>query len=166
MQHREFLDTAGEAPMRRFAETLIDILGEAGPILVYSNYERTVLYQLRKRFPDLEALLVAIISRLFDLHPLAKDYYYHLDMRGSWSLKDVLPTIAPELAYDNLGEVRDGGGAQDAYREIISSRTIATRKNALAADLRAYCYRDTLALVEIAHFFEGCRHAGGSSHGH
>lgn len=165
LQHREFLDTAGEAPMRRFAETLIEALGAAGPILVYSNYERTVLYQLRKRFPDLDAPLEAIISRLYDLHPVAKDYYYHPAMLGSWSLKEVLPTIAPELSYETLGEVRDGGGAQDAYREIISPRTDPPRRDTLAADLRAYCYRDTLALVEIARFFEGRRHAGGSSHG-
>lgn len=165
LAHREFLDTAGEAPMRRFAESLIEALGEAGPILVYSHYEHRILYELRKRFPDLDKPLEAILSRLFDLHPVAKDYYYHPDMMGSWSLKEVLPTIAPELAYDNLGEVRDGGGAQDAYRDIISPRTDSARREGLIADLRAYCFRDTLALVEVARFFEGRRHSGGSPHG-
>lgn len=165
LEHREFLDTEGQAPMRRFAETLIEALGDKGPILVYSNYERTVLNQLRKRFPDLEDSLVAIITRLVDLHPVAKDYYYHPAMMGSWSLKDVLPTIAPELDYAGLGEVRDGGGAQNAYRDIVSPHTDELRRQALIADLRAYCYRDTLALVEIARFFEGRRHIGGYPHG-
>lgn len=164
LSHREFLDTEGQAPMRRFAETLIEALGQSGPILVYSNYERTVLYKLRKRFPDLEDQLVALITRLFDLHPVAKDYYYHPAMMGSWSLKGVLPTIAPELDYASLGVVRDGGGAQGAYRDIISPRTDELRRLALIADLRAYCYRDTLALVAIARFFEGRRQIGGHPH--
>ena len=39
--------------------------------------------------------------------------------KGSWSIKAVLPTVAPELDYSGLGEVRDGIGAQGAYLELI-----------------------------------------------
>jgi hypothetical protein len=157
LEHFEFLDTEGEAPMRRFAEHLISALGTAGPILVYSKYERTVLNKLIERYPDLRTPIEAIIARLVDLYPIALSYYYHPAMKGSWSIKTVLPTIAPELAYDRLGEVQDGGGAQDAYHEIISPDTPDERRAALVADLLAYCRHDTLALVEIAWFFEGRR---------
>ncbi|MBE7423522.1 MAG: DUF2779 domain-containing protein [Zoogloeaceae bacterium] len=165
LEHREFLDTTGEAPMRRFSESLIAALGEAGPIMVYTSYERTVLTRLKKRFPDIGKQIAAILSRLYDLYPLAQDYYYHPDMRGSWSIKSVLPTIAPELDYGNLGEVRDGSSAQEAYRAIISPNPHRGWTASLPADLRAYCYRDTLALVEVARFFEGRRHTGGLTHG-
>ena len=157
LEHREFLDTIGESPMRRFAESLIEALKSAGPIFVYSSYEKTTLRNLAERFPDLAPNLDAIIARLVDLYPLAKAYYYHPAMMGHWSIKDVLPTIAPELAYDNdsLGEVRDGGGAQVAYREIIAAGTSAERRSALVSDLKNYCARDTLAMVEVVRFFEG-----------
>src|SRR5690606_11414262 len=34
LEHREFLDTSGEAPMRRVAEQLIRTLGREGPVVV------------------------------------------------------------------------------------------------------------------------------------
>jgi hypothetical protein len=50
-----------------FAETLIEAL-EAfhGPILAYSAYELTRLKQLAEEFPDLSAVLYALIARLVD----------------------------------------------------------------------------------------------------
>ena len=158
LSHREFLDTAGLSPMRRFAETLIAAVGKEGPILVYSTFENTVLNNLIDRFPDLRKELEEISARFVDLLLIARNHYYHPAMMGSWSIKAVLPTIAPELAYDTLGEVQEGGGAQDAYRAIISPDTTDDRRVTLMADLRAYCRHDTLAMVEIARFFEG-RHA-------
>ncbi len=157
LEHREFLDTMGEPPMRRFAESLIDALQNTGPIFVYSSFEKTTLRNLAERFADIAPSLNAIIERLVDLLPLARAHYYHPAMMGHWSIKDVLPTIAPELAYDNdsLGEVRDGTGAQVAYREIIALDTPGERRSALISDLKNYCARDTLAMVEVVWFFEG-----------
>jgi len=88
------------------------------------------------------------------LHPIARDYYDHPEMRGSWSLKVVLPTIAPELAYDNL-EVANGGMAQEAFEEIMQPETSPERRQQLHNALLLYCERDTLAMVRIAHYFEG-----------
>lgn len=154
IEHREFLDTAGLAPMRQFAESLLDALDADGPIFVYSAFEKTTIKGLIKRFPDLAVRLENILQRFVDLLPLAREHYYHPAMKGSWSIKSVLPTIAPDLGYDTLGEVRDGGAAQTAYLEIISTQTPPARRDALAADLRAYCGRDTEALVEVVRHFE------------
>jgi hypothetical protein len=74
-------------------------------------------------------------------------------MRGSWSIKAVLPTIAPDLAYDNL-EVANGGMAQDAFAEIMHPETLPERRQQLSDALLLYCERDTLAMVRIAHYFE------------
>ena len=70
-------------------------------------------------------------------------------MRGSWSLKTVLPAIAPEMAYGDLGEVADGQAAQNAYLEAISAETDAGRRNALRQGLLRYCERDTTGLMAI-----------------
>jgi hypothetical protein len=155
LSHREFLDTSGSAPMRAFAESLFAMLGTEGPVLVYSSFERTQIRALIVRFPDLQIPLMRIVDRLFDLLPVAQSAYYHPAMKGSWSLKSLLPTIAPDLDYSTVGEVQHGGGAQVAYREIIHPATAPERKDVLIRDLKAYCALDTLALVRVAWKFEG-----------
>lgn len=152
LQHQEFLDTSGEAPMRRVAEQLIKTLGRQGPVVVYSSFERTQLKNLAACSPDLRNRLNAIIDRLFDLLPIMQRAWYHPDMLGSWSIKAVLPTIAPHLDYSALGEVQDGGSAMLAYREMIHPRTAPDRRTHLEADLLRYCAYDTLAMVEIVRF--------------
>jgi hypothetical protein len=153
LQHAEFLDLSGALPLRRCAEELIAALGGAGPVLVYTPYERSVLNGLAARFSDLAAALGAIVERLVDLYPPTKQHYYHPAMRGSWSIKAVLPTVAPDLGYDALGEVRDGLAAQGAFLEAIAAATGEPRRAALRQALRDYCRQDTLALVRlVAHF--------------
>ena len=135
--------------MRRCAETLLAALGASGPILVYSSYERRVIRELAARFADLSAALLALCERIVDLHPPVKANYYHPQMMGSWSLKAVLPTVAPELAYDTLGEVQDGGAAQAAYLEAIRPETSAERRAEIEQALKAYCRMDTLGLARL-----------------
>ena len=156
LEHRSFLDLSGNAPMRAFAESLVEALGRVGPVLTYSSFERTVLAQTGARYPDLARPLTEIINRLVDLHPLTKRTYYHPQMRGSWSIKSVIPTIAPELDYATLGEVQEGGQAQGAYLEAIHPNTPPGRRETLQRDLLAYCERDTLAMVRLARFLVEC----------
>lgn len=161
--HADFLDTTGEAPMRRFAEQLLATLGKTGAIFVYSAYERRILGELAQAYHDLAQPIRAVMERLFDLLPLTQAHYYHPAMKGSWSLKAVLPTVAPDLDYAALGEVRDGTAAQAAYVETIDPQTPENRREALVRDLRDYCRLDTLALVRLAGFLEeGGPHRAGN----
>jgi hypothetical protein len=153
LTHAEFLDTSGAPPMRAVAESLLAALGTAGPILVYTDYERRVLDGLASRFPELATRLAALIARLVDLHPPTKQHYDHAALNGSWSLKSVLPTVAPDLAYAKLGEVRDGLAAQRAYVEASAPGTPAPRRDSLRRALLDYCRQDTLALVRLVEFF-------------
>jgi len=75
-------------------------------------------------------------------------------MKGSWSIKNVLPTVAPELNYGNLDEVQDGGGAQIAYLEAINPETSESRRNELIDRLVEYCKMDTLALIKLVKYFQ------------
>lgn len=153
IEHAEFLELDGEPPMRRLAESLLATLGTRGPILVYTPYERRVLNELAARYADLAAGLSALVERIVDLHPIARRHYYHPAMHGSWSIKAVLPTVAPDLSYDTLGAVRDGLAAQAAYFEAIDAKTPAARREALRRALLDYCRQDTLALVRLVEFF-------------
>jgi len=152
--HESFLDLTGNDPSRAFAESLIATLGKSGPIVVYNQgFEKGIMRALAVRLPDLANDLTQIVDRVVDLLPLAKEHYYHPSMKGSWSLKAVLPAIAPELDYANLEEVADGLGAQTAYREASHPDTSFERKAQLVNALREYCTRDTFAMIKILHYF-------------
>ncbi len=138
--------------MRQVAETLIGHLGSTGPIMVYTSYEKRVLNELGVRYPELAPSLSALVERLVDLHPLAKQHYYHPDMRGSWSIKAILPTIGADIDYSNLVEVRDGEAAQSAYLEAIHADTTTERRAILREALLAYCRLDTEAMVKLVEF--------------
>lgn len=155
LSHEEYLSDGSADPRRSFAESLIAALGAAGPVIVYNaGFECGRMRELAADFPDLAPALNAIIDRVFDLLPVAREHYYHPDMMGSWSIKAVLPTIAPELDYSQL-DVADGGMAQEAFLELLNSETSPDRKSELTDGLLKYCERDTLAMVRVAHFFEG-----------
>jgi len=154
LRHEEYLDITKKTPMRPLAEKLITTLGNKGPVFVYGVFENTVLNRLGEFFPDLSPKLVKIKDRLVDLLPLVREYYYHPEMKGSWSIKSVLPTVAPELNYANLEEVQDGGGAQIAYLEAINPETSESRREGLIYRLSEYCKMDTLALVKLVRYFQ------------
>jgi len=61
VEHREFLADGDGAPMRACAQALIDALGDTGPILMYTPYERGVIENLMGLYPDLAGPLSAII---------------------------------------------------------------------------------------------------------
>ena len=143
--------------MRPFTERLMAALGDEGPIFVYSHFEKTTLNQLAGMFPDLAARLYGLIDRFVDLLPLARRHYYHPQMKGSWSIKAVLPTVAPDLNYDDLDEIHDGLAAQQAYLEAINPGTSPSRRHELLRILNEYCKLDTLAMVRLAWFFQPVR---------
>jgi hypothetical protein len=152
--HQAFLAEGPNDPRQAFAESLIQVLGTEGPILVYNApFERGRMRELAIVFPDLAPALTAAIGRIVDLLPIARQHYYHPDMRGSWSIKAVLPTVAPDLAYDDL-EVADGGMAMEAFAEILHPETSAERREQLRNALLKYCERDTWAMVKVAHYFQ------------
>lgn len=147
--HVEHLHLGGDDPRRALAEALCRLPADGAVIAYNAAFERGVLRRLAERFGDLAAALTSLADRVVDLLPVAKACWYHRDQRGSWSIKAVLPTIAPELGYDAL-EVKDGGAAQEAFAEAIDAGCPAERREALAAALRAYCGRDTWAMVVVA----------------
>jgi hypothetical protein len=152
--HHAFLAEGATDPRRKFLEKLLAALGTEGPILVYNaGFEGARMAELAEAFPEHSPALNAAMERLFDLLPVVRKHYYHRDMRGSWSIKAVLPTIAPDLAYDDL-EVSSGGMAQAAFAEIIQHETETERRSQLREALLHYCERDTWAMVRLARFFQ------------
>jgi hypothetical protein len=154
LRHAEFLDLSGDPPMRPLAEHMIETLGTEGPVLMYTSYERGVIRGLADRYKDLAPQLKAILKRLVDLHPPTQKNFYHPSMLGSWSIKAVLPAVAPDMDYAQLEGIKEGMGAADGYLEAIHPDTSPARKAELEEQLLRYCKFDTEAMVRLVRYFE------------
>ena len=151
-----FLDLSGNDPSRKLAEALIAACGERGPIFVYNaSFEMSRIRELADRYPRLKQPLLAIKDRIVDLLRVAEQRYYHPSQQGSWSIKKMLPAAIPELRYDDLDGVQNGGMAMNAYLEAIAEGTTAGRKAQIDQQLRKYCGLDTYAMVRLWQFFTG-----------
>jgi len=148
LTHHEFLHAEPTEPRKQWAEALIESLGTHGSICVYSAYEGAMMRQLAEAFPEFRSAFHAILKRLWDLHPLIKDHYYHPAFNGSYSIKSVLPAVTPSLGYGDLAIQAGGQAAAEYYRMVFVETDWVERAEIKDALLR-YCARDTMALVEL-----------------
>ncbi len=156
LNDQSFLDLSGYDPSRLLAEALVKACEDGGPVYVYNaGFEGRVIMELAERFPKLKSPLMKIVTRMVDLLPVAQKHYCHPDMQGSWSLKAVLPTIVPDLDYDRLDGVQDGGMAQTAFLEAIDPATSPQRRDKIKRELLDYCRLDTYATVRLWQYFAG-----------
>ncbi len=156
LTHSAFLDLSGQDPSESFATALVANCGDHGPVFVYNaSFEKGRISELAQRYPELAPSLLNINDRVVDLLPIARNRYYHPSQQGSWSIKAVLPAAVPDLSYDQLTGVQDGGMAMEAFTEAISSDTPPGRKAEIEGQLLAYCQLDTLAMVRLWQLFTG-----------
>lgn len=157
LEHRGFLDLSGNDPSLAFAMQLIDDCGNSGPIYVYNaGFENSRIKALAGRFPHLAPKLWALVARVVDLLPIAREYFYHPSQQGSWSIKKVLPAACPDdpaLDYKNLDGVQHGGMAMEAFHEAIHPDTTPERKAEIERQLTDYCKLDTYAMVKLWEVF-------------
>lgn len=76
-------------------------------------------------------------------------------MQGSWSIKNVMPTVDASLGYEHLDEVQHGDAAQLAFLELRSGRGDEVRKAELRSALLKYCGHDTWTMVVLRRFLCG-----------
>ena len=103
LSHAEYLCRDGRDPREELTVSLLESLGQEGSICVYSSYERSILEQLAEALPSLRRELKNVIARLWDLHVVIRDHYYHPAFDGSYSIKAVLPAVVPSLSYEESG---------------------------------------------------------------
>ncbi|NLG10408.1 MAG: DUF2779 domain-containing protein [Coriobacteriaceae bacterium] len=152
LEHFEFLAEAGTDPRRPLARRLCADIPENACVLAYNmGFEKGVIKQLALIFPDLAKHLMSIHDNIRDLmKPFFKGHYYSREMRGSYSIKYVLPALFPddpELNYDNLDGIHNGDEAMNAFANLSNNDEADTAR--IRAQLLAYCRLDTLAMVRI-----------------
>jgi len=114
--HKEFLEKEGHDPRRHLVERLCaDIPDDACVIAYFMSFEKTVIANVVRLFPDLSEHLMKIHDNMIDLAaPFQSGAYYCRDMGGSFSIKSVLPALFPgnpELDYNLLNIVKNGSDA-------------------------------------------------------
>lgn len=149
IERREFLSLDGADPRRACAEALCALPPSGAVIAWFARFEQERIEELARDFLDLSTKLLSLASRVVDLLLVTRNHWYHRDQRGSWSIKAVLPTIAPELEYASLA-VQHGGAAVNAYREATAANCTPDRRVGLDRALRTYCGRDVEAMRVIA----------------
>lgn len=154
LKHFEFLGEQGRDPRHEFIQRLLtDTVGK-GDILVYNaQFEKSVLNALKKDFPEFAELIDERLSRIKDLmQPFQQKDYYHPAMKGSHSIKNVLPAVAPDLKYEGM-KIPNGTVAMSAYEQLQTEtdmfKILETRDALLE-----YCRLDTLAMVKILETLE------------
>jgi hypothetical protein len=154
LDHQAFLDLSGNDPSASLAQALVAACGDRGPVFAYNaGFETSRIAELADRYPNLSASLMAINARVVDLLPIARERYYHPSQQGSWSIKQVLPAVVPELRYDALEGVQDGGTAMEAFAEAIHPDTSLHRRGEIERQLLKYCKLDTYAMVRLWQVF-------------
>ena len=148
INHIEFLHEQRSDPGADIASSLLAHIATTGSVIVYNKtMERGVLKALAKQFPEKADGLQQISSRIWDLEQVFKKHYRHWEWGTKSSIKNVLPTLVPELSYKDL-EVQEGGMASLEWLRMIETDDIeekATKANAL----KRYCELDTLAMVRL-----------------
>jgi len=153
IRHEEFLHQGPNDPREALARALLASLGKKGSICVYhAAFEGRIIRELSETLPKLKKPLLRLLPRLWDLKEVIRRTYYHPGFEGSYSLKSVLPALLPALGYDDL-DIQDGGMASQVYAQMQSDAIDDAERARLTANLRLYCGRDTLAMVELRRFF-------------
>lgn len=153
-EHAGYLHAEDTDPRVRLAEELLSVLERfpTAPVLMYTSYEKRVLVELALALPEFADRIDAVIERLVDLCAIIKKNIYHPDFNGSFSIKDVLPALVPDLGYDDL-EVADGSTASLRYIEMIELAPMDTEAaKVIWEQLWAYCKRDTEAMVAVMRY--------------
>uniref|UniRef100_A0A7V2ZHC8 DUF2779 domain-containing protein n=1 Tax=Ignavibacterium album TaxID=591197 RepID=A0A7V2ZHC8_9BACT len=149
LQHYEFLAEAKGDPRIPFIEKLLKDSSHKGDILVYNkSFEITRLKEISEVFPEYKLQIEKLIGRIKDLIvPFQKKYYYTNEMKGSYSIKYVLPALVPELNYDALA-ISEGGLASLTFESLYEEKddNVINEKR---QQLLEYCKMDTFAMVKI-----------------
>lgn len=149
LKHNEFLPSNSDDPREQLINKLMNEIPDNACVIAWNKtFEEGRLKEFKEWFPEYSEKIDVIINNMRDPMPLFRNKdIYHWQLNGSYSLKDVLPVLVPEMCYDDL-EVSNGGMAANAYIEMIQTED-ANKREKIRQSLLEYCKLDTLAMVKI-----------------
>jgi len=136
-------------PRKELIKQMIQDTKDAKTIFVYwISFEKSRIEEMMIDFPEFRNELQDIANRLVDLiFPFKKKIYRTETMKGSSSIKKVLPALCPEFSYDDL-EIGNGMAASNAFMDLYYCSDESIKKQ-IRRHLLDYCHLDTYAMVKI-----------------
>ena len=152
LKHKEFLAEHGKDPRRELAERLCADIPMNVCVTAYNmSFEKTRIKELAAIYTDLEEHLMNIYDNIYDLMiPFSQKEYYLKEMRGSYSIKYVLPALCPDdpaLNYANLEDVHNGVEASHSF--AVLGDMDEDERERIRKNLLEYCKLDTFAMVKV-----------------
>jgi hypothetical protein len=149
LRHLEYLHVERTDPRGPLVLRLLEALGDEGTIVVYSDFEERMIRELAESIPaERDRLLRVLERRILDLHKVIHTHYYHPGFQGSFSIKQVLPVVVPDLSYEEL-DIREGSQAALAFIDMTDPAQPREVRQRLRDGLLRYCRRDTEAMVRL-----------------
>jgi hypothetical protein len=150
LKHHAFLAEAGCDPRPQLFAELAKILPKECCIVVWNmSFEKGILEKAGAFFEEYYELAKAWVSNMVDLMvPFRERAIYNWDMKGSYSIKYVLPSMVPSMSYKGM-EISNGLAAMYAYYAMA---TMMDKPEELAIHRKKmldYCHLDTIAMHEI-----------------
>jgi predicted RecB family nuclease len=156
----EFLAQDSSDPRLPFLTSLLEVIGQEGHVIVYNRgFESQRLAELAHWLPDHADQIERARARLWDLLDVVRKNVYHPDFRGSFSLKQVLPVLIPDMTYEGM-EVSEGEQAGLAWDKMVRGQVSEEDKQRLRNALLEYCSQDTFAMVRLLDFLTATSSGG------
>lgn len=148
LTHFEFIETQQIDPIINFLTELQKHIGDTGSLVVWNkSFEGTQNKRMGEIHPQFNEFCLNMNERMFDLMDIfKKQWYADPKLKGSFSIKNVLPLLVPDLSYKGM-EIGDGATAMTSWNEMVygNQKDVETVKN----NLLRYCELDTMAMVKI-----------------
>jgi hypothetical protein len=138
------------------AEALLGALRGAATVLAWNApFEKECLGILAESHPEHAPALLQARDEVEDLLPVVRNHVYHPEFRGSFSIKDVVPALLPEMSYEGL-EVSDGKVASFLLERLLCrpEELSEEERRVLREQLVAYCEHDSAVMVELFRFLK------------
>jgi hypothetical protein len=102
--HTEHLGVTKDDPSMPLLRQLRGDIGDTGTIFAWNKtFEMSRHKELAIIHPEYSDFLLDLNERIYDLADFVKNgLYLHPHFKGSWSLKNVLPVMVPELSYEDM----------------------------------------------------------------
>jgi len=148
--HTEHLSVKQDDPSISLLRQLRGDIDNTGTIFAWNkSFEMSRHKELSSIHPKYADFLLDLNERIYDLADFVKNgLYLHPHFKGSWSIKNVLPVMVPELSYADM-QIGAGDQAMIAWWDMVTGNLPTDEVDKTKGALLKYCELDTWAMVRI-----------------
>jgi hypothetical protein len=154
-KHLEFLYEENSDPRKSLIDKLIEHIPKGACILTWTDYEARQIRGLAQQFPDYSNRLLNFCENIIDLSiPFKEKYFYKKEMKGSYSIKKVLPALLGHSPYSEM-DINEGLGASNNFIKLLSDKNLTQpEREKIKNDLKIYCKQDTQGMIDVLEYLK------------